>query len=83
MYAAWLFSYGISDGTRFLLLSQGWVSCYRGTSLIRKSADLRPYCRTMPGALWTPKSGELFLMSEVPLYGKAISRPGKQFEPFG
>ena len=29
----------------------GW-RCYRGTSLIRNSAPLGPYRRTMPRALW-------------------------------
>ena len=40
---------------------------YRGTSLIRNSAPLRPYGRTMPRALWWPRGRVLFLMSEVPL----------------
>jgi len=40
---------------------------YRGTSLIGNSAPLGPYSRTMPGALWKPEGGGLFLMSEVPL----------------
>ena len=41
---------------------------YRGTSLIRNSAPLRPYSRKMSRALWQPLGGELSLMSEVPLY---------------
>ena len=36
--------------------------------LIRNSAPLGPYSRTMPRALWSPWGGGLFLMSEVPLY---------------
>ena len=28
------------------------VADYRGTSLIRNSAPLAPYCRAMPRALW-------------------------------
>ena len=40
---------------------------YRVTSLIRHSAPLGPYSRTMHGALWWPRGGGLFLMSEVPL----------------
>jgi hypothetical protein len=43
-------------------------STYRGTSLIRNSADLGPYSRVMPRALWWSQGGGLFLMSEVPLY---------------
>ena len=35
---------------------EGWPSAgrcpYRGTSLIRNSASLRPYSRNMPRALW-------------------------------
>ena len=42
----------------------------RGTSLIRNSAPLAPYDRTMPRALWWSLGGSLggwmFLMSEVP-----------------
>jgi len=37
----------------------------RGISLIRNSAPLGPYRRTMPRALWWPLGGGLFLMSEV------------------
>ena len=40
---------------------------YRGTSLIRNSAPLGPYSRTMPRALWWSEGGGLFLMIEVPL----------------
>ena len=40
---------------------------YRGTSLIRSSADLGPCIRAMPRALWLSQGGGLFLMSEVPL----------------
>ena len=41
---------------------------HRGTSLIRNSATLGTYSRTMPRALWCPLWGGLSLMSEVPLY---------------
>ena len=43
-----------------------------GTSLIRNSAPLGPYSRTMSRALSCPKGERLFLMSEVLLY-RAIS----------
>ena len=42
------------------------VTNYRGTSLVRNSAPLAPYSRTMPRALWWSQGGGLFLMSEVP-----------------
>ena len=45
-----------------------WGACCRGTSLIRNSAPLGPYRRTMPRTLWKPYGGELIFMSEVPLY---------------
>ena len=41
---------------------------YRGTLLIRNSADLGPYSRAMPSALWWSCAVGQFLMSEVPLY---------------
>ena len=41
---------------------------YRGTSPIRNSAPLGPYCRTSPRALWKPYGGVLFLTSEIPPY---------------
>ena len=41
---------------------------YRGTSLIRYSAPLEPYSRTMPRALRWSLGGGVFLMNEVPLY---------------
>ena len=41
---------------------------YRGTSLIRDSAPLGLYSRTMPRALWWPQGIGLFLMCEVTLY---------------
>ena len=40
---------------------------YRGTSVMRNSAPLGSYSRTMPRAMWKPKRGGLFLMSEKPL----------------
>ena len=47
------------------------VEC-RGTSLMRNSDPLGPYCRTMPRALWWPWGGELIFMSEVPLNGSGF-----------
>ena len=45
---------------------------YRGTSLIRNSAPLGPYSRTMSRApLEAPGEG-MFLTSEVPLYGGSV-----------
>jgi len=41
---------------------------HRGTLLIRNSALLGPYSRTMHETLRWSWGGELFLMSEVPLY---------------
>ena len=41
---------------------------HRATLLIRNCNLLGPYSRTVPRALWWPKGGVLFLMSEVPLY---------------
>ena len=46
-----------------------------GTSLIRNSAPLGPYSKTMPRALWCSQGGGRFLMSEVPLY-RAGGRQG-------
>ena len=40
---------------------------YRGTSLIRDTPILGPYCRTIPRFLWWSKGRGLFLMIEVPL----------------
>ena len=49
------------------------IECwYRGTSLIRNSAPLGPYSRTMPRALWWSMGGVLFLVSEVPLKGSNV-----------
>ena len=42
---------------------------YRGTSLIRNSAFLGPYSRTMHRVGWWVLGGRHFLMSEVPPYG--------------
>ena len=39
----------------------------RGISIIRNSAPLAPYSRTMPRALWWSSGGGLFHMSDVPL----------------
>ena len=41
---------------------------YRGTSLIRNSALLGPYSRTMHRVLWWVLEGGHFLMRELPLY---------------
>ena len=46
-------------------------SKYRGTSLIRNTSLLGPYSRTIPRLSWWSWGGGLFLMSEVPLYGKS------------
>jgi hypothetical protein len=46
---------------------QGEPGSVRGTSLIRNSAPLAPYGRTMPRALCWSEGGGLFLVSEVPL----------------
>ena len=43
---------------------------YRGTSLIRNSAPVGPYSRTIPRALWWSQGVEPFLMSEAPLYSR-------------
>ena len=43
---------------------------YRGTSLIRNSPPPGTYSSTMPRALQWSEEGGLFLMSEVPLYGR-------------
>ena len=37
---------------------------YRGTSLIRDSAAIRPYGRTMPRVSWWSEGGWLFLMDK-------------------
>ena len=50
---------------------------YRGTLLIRKSAPLGSYSRTMPGALWWPLGGGMLLMSEVHLKVRMLSRAGR------
>ena len=41
---------------------------YRDSSLIRNSASLGPYRRTMPRALWWSLGGGPFVMGKVPLY---------------
>ena len=41
---------------------------YRGTSLMRNSADLGLCIRAMPSALWWSWGGRLFFMSEVPMF---------------
>ena len=43
------------------------ITC-RDTSLIRNSAPLGPYSKTMPRALSWSKGGGAFLMSKVPRY---------------
>ena len=48
---------------------------YRGTSLMRNSAPLGPYSRTMRRALWWSEGGVLFLMSEVPLQPVKVGAP--------
>ena len=41
---------------------------YRGTSLIRTSAPLGPYSRTISRAIWWSWGKGLLLMSEIPLH---------------
>ena len=53
---------------------------YRASSLIRNSALLEPYSRTMPRALWRSWGGQ-FLMSEVPL--KGIKRACARYSGLG
>ena len=50
-----------------LQIGQAWRGSYRGISLIRNSAPLRPYSRTISRALWWSYGGGHFLMKEVPL----------------
>ena len=52
-------------GGRLAAVLEGRV--YRGTSLIRNSALLVTYRRTMHRALWWVSGGGRFLMREVPL----------------
>ena len=47
---------------------------YRGITLIRNRAPLRPYSRIMSRALWWPYGGRLFLMSKIPLYSLSLRR---------
>jgi len=54
---------------------------YRGTSLIRKSAPLGPYSRSIPRALWWSWGGGGGLLSEVPLHG-ACMRVKARFWPW-
>ena len=51
-----------------------YIYIYVGTSLIGNSAPLGPDIRNMPRALWWSSGGGLFLMSEVPLYGRGGER---------
>ena len=44
----------------------------RGASLKRNCVFTGTYSRRMPGALWCPHGGVLFLMSEVTLYYKFL-----------
>ena len=52
---------------------------YRGSSFIRNCALLGPYSRIMPRALWWPYGGGQFLVSEVPLYPKNITKVSLQW----
>ena len=60
-------------------LVQDCPAVYRGTLLTRNSAALGHYRRTMPRALWWSEGGELFLVSEVPLYPHTA--PWKSWAP--
>jgi hypothetical protein len=62
-------------------LSFGVSGPYRDTLLIRNSAPLGPYSRTMPRALWWSQGGGLFHMSEVPLYYADHSRSAQSHIP--
>ena len=55
------------DAVRLLRIETNLATMYRGTLLTRNRAPLGPFSRIMPGALWWPYGGGLFLMSEVPL----------------
>ena len=50
---------------------------FRGTCLIKKSADLGPCRSAMNGALWWSSGGGLFLVSEVPLH-HCLLTPGSR-----
>jgi len=53
---------------------------YRGNSLMRNSALVGPYNRTMSRALWWSQvGGGRFLMSEVPMYSQ-IDTLGLRYE---
>ena len=43
---------------------------YRGISLMRNTPLPGPCSRTIPRVPWWPQGGGLFVMSEVPLYGR-------------
>ena len=53
----------------------GGAAPYRGISPIRNRTPLGPNRRPMRRALWWSWGGGQFLMSEVPLYGRAKSVP--------
>jgi len=55
-------------GMGFTVWGLGFTA-YTGTSLMRNSAPLGPYGRTLPRALCWFQGSVLFLISEVPLYG--------------
>ena len=54
---------------------------YTGALLMRNSAPLEPYTRTMPRALWWSQGGVLFLMSEVPLYTSGVKPVDRDVGP--
>ena len=60
--------YTPTDSGRALRQSAQKAKGQRGTSLIRNSALLGPYSRTMHRALWWVLGGGRFIISEVPLY---------------
>ena len=57
-----------TNTTLFLRFSAHMLYDYKGTSLIRNSALLGPFSRTMHRALWWILGRGRFRMSEVPLY---------------
>ena len=61
---------GIQPSVRRDVSGTHKIAIYRGTSLIRNSAPIGPYGRTILRVIWwSLGGGGLFLMSEVPLWG--------------
>ena len=65
----------IAGGTDFARGSERGASpCYRGTSVIRKRTPLGPYRKPMPRVLGGSYRSGCFLMGEVLLYTRHLSR---------